>query len=131
MNPDVDFKEQDVIEIFEQKGEFEGEAFFSTDGKHTVHIKSSTPEGRKAGLEWGFKAYERIVERLGTKAQMWEKQMNGNGKPTEQAPVCNLHNKPMVYKQGTSKTTGKPYAFWACNERLADGSYCNYKPEKK
>lgn len=50
---------------------------------------------------------------------------------TESGPVCGIHGKPMVHRVGISKSTNKPYDFWACTEKFANGDYCNYKPEKK
>ena len=47
------------------------------------------------------------------------------------APNCSVHGTPMKYLQGTSKKTGKPYAFWSCPQKLADGSFCNGKPLEK
>jgi hypothetical protein len=51
--------------------------------------------------------------------------------PPANVPICQIHNVPMNLKPaGVSKTTGKAYpAFWACSERLADGSFCKYKPQ--
>lgn len=58
-------------------GKFTGEIWLSTDGKHTVHVIADTPDGRKAGGEWAVKAYQWIVEQLGTKPKMWADVMNG------------------------------------------------------
>jgi len=49
--------------------------------------------------------------------------------PPTTPPICGIHNKPMVWKTGVSKTTGKPYAFWSCNEKMPDGSWCKFKPQ--
>ena len=43
--------------------------------------------------------------------------------PKGQGGVCPIHQTPLVWKSGTDKV-GKLYAFWACPERLADGSWC-------
>lgn len=48
-----------------------------------------------------------------------------------QAPTCGVHGVPMTWKTGVSKTSGKPYAFWSCSTKNADGSYCRFQPEKK
>ena len=114
--------DQDIKDIKEvlDGPEFEGEIFFSTDGKHTVHAKASTPTGREAGLNWAFKAYERIVANLGTKADMWEKTINkGNGQKPAQQPqatpqvACSVCGGVAEFKQGTSKT-GKPWKGYFC-----------------
>ena len=113
------------------EAKFEGEIFFSTDGKHTVHAKADNAEGRKAALDWAFRAYKQVLGNFGTKADMWSGNMNGNGKAKVDAPICKYHNKPMSWKEGVSKTTGKPYAFWSCTEKTADGIWCDYKPPKE
>ena len=38
--------------------------------------------------------------------------------------TCPVHGSNLEWKTGISKTTNKPYAFWACNTKNADGSYC-------
>ena len=45
-------------------------------------------------------------------------------------PTCGIHNIPMTWKVGVSKTSGKSYAFWACSGKMPDGSWCTYKPPK-
>jgi hypothetical protein len=47
------------------------------------------------------------------------------------APVCGIHGVTMVWKEGISKKTNAPYAFYSCPERNADGSFCRYQPPKK
>jgi hypothetical protein len=42
-------------------------------------------------------------------------------------PTCPVHGATTVWKEGVSKKTGKPYAFWGCTEKNADGSYCSAK----
>jgi hypothetical protein len=46
------------------------------------------------------------------------------------APICGIHNVPMVWKAGVSQKTGKPYGFYSCSMRNPDGSYCKYQPGK-
>lgn len=48
------------------------------------------------------------------------------------APICEVHNVAMTLKPaGVSKTTNKPYpAFWACGEKLQDGSFCRFRPSQ-
>ena len=48
----------------------------------------------------------------------------------KEAPVCAVHHKPMIWREGENKQTGKHYAFWTCPEKNSDGSFCKYKPEK-
>ena len=40
-------------------------------------------------------------------------------------PNCAYHNKPMTIK------TGQFGSFWSCGEKLADGTWCKYKPNKE
>jgi len=46
-----------------------------------------------------------------------------------QNPICGTHKVPMVWKQGVSRSTGKPYGFWGCSIKNEDGTWCNYKPD--
>lgn len=48
-----------------------------------------------------------------------------------QAPICGVHRVAMTWKTGVSKKTNKPYAFWSCSTKNADGSFCTFKPEGK
>jgi hypothetical protein len=50
--------------------------------------------------------------------------------PIGGAPICGVHGVPMVWKSGIGKTSGKPYAFWGCEVKNADGSFCKYTPPK-
>ena len=61
---------------------FVGEIWLSTDGKHTIHAKASTPEGRTAAGEWAIRAYKFIEKELGTKPQFWEEVLKKNGEKT-------------------------------------------------
>jgi len=51
--------------------------------------------------------------------------------PARQAPICGVHGQPMTWKTGISKSSGKPYAFWSCSIKNADGTYCKYSPPKE
>jgi hypothetical protein len=44
-------------------------------------------------------------------------------------PVCQIHQMPMTWKTGVSKTTNKPYAFWSCSGKMPNGTWCSYKPQ--
>jgi hypothetical protein len=117
------------MEEKEPEEDFEFELFLSTDGKNTVRVKSNTQKGRKAAMIYAKSVYERLVARYGTKAEQYTK-TNGIQTDGKVAPTCGIHGQPMEWKSGNSKATGKPYAFWACNTRNADGSFCNFKPAK-
>ena len=59
----------------------------------------------------------------------WNTETNGKTlNPVSTTPVCAIHGVPMVWKSGISKKTGKPYAFWGCDVRNPDGSYCVFNP---
>lgn len=47
-------------------------------------------------------------------------------KTQEAVPMCGDHHVPMIWKTGTSKKTGRPYAFWGCNEKT-NGEWCTFK----
>jgi len=50
--------------------------------------------------------------------------------PQGDAPICPTHHVPLRWLTGESKKTGKPYAFYACSEKMPDGSFCPYKPQR-
>lgn len=69
--------DQDIEDVLDEAkmntlpdADFEGELFLSTDGKNTVHIKSSTRTGREAGLKWAKAVYESVKIAYGTKQQL-------------------------------------------------------------
>lgn len=68
-----------------------------------------------------------IIEKKKSSAPVQQPQLPGPG----EAPICQQHNAPMTWREGVSKKTGKPYAFWACATKNPDGSFCNYKPNTK
>jgi hypothetical protein len=65
--------------VEEQEGEFELQMILSTDGKHTVMVKAVTKIGRKQGLEYAQRLYERVVQRYGTKQNQVIKEYKQNG----------------------------------------------------
>lgn len=80
-------------------------------------IKTVKADGWKPDWKTGEVAPERIL--------------NSQTAANQPAPNCSIHGTPMTWKSGTSKKTGKPYAFWSCEQKLADGSFCNGKPMEK
>lgn len=57
---------------------------------------------------------------------VWDKEPTDHT-PTvipENTPKCEIHGTPMKHLEGVSKKTGKPYSFWSCTEKLADGTWC-------
>jgi len=76
-----------------------------------------------------FQTVLTAIEKAGYK-NVWDKEVPvvSNGKV---APTCGVHGTAMKWLEGTSKKTGKPYAFWTCPTKNADGSYCKYSPPKE
>lgn len=50
---------------------------------------------------------------------------DAEGTPTD---VCPVHLVAWAHKTGVAKTSGKPYDFWACSEKDADGKFCKQRP---
>lgn len=101
---------------------FEFELFLSTDGKHTVHIKADTDEGREKGGTYAAKVFDAIKAKYGTKQEQSAKAYNGNAHKEEvqqESKVCPDHGVEMTSKQG------KYGKFWS--HKLTDGTWCNRK----
>lgn len=124
------------------------ELFLSTDGKHTVHVSAQTPEEMAVLAPKAKALYRQVLEEFGTKAELWQSAINGNGnghangqaKSQAQAPVgkridtvaqaqaeviphCPMHQKPMVFRQG------RMGPFWSCPTRKPDGRWCQVTQE--
>jgi hypothetical protein len=107
------------------------ELYLSTDGKHTVHVSAQTPEELKVLGPVAKALYQEVLAEFGTKAEMWQSAMNGNGnghangqaKSNGQAqadaiPRCPMHLRPLVFRQG------RLGPFWSCPTRKPDGRWC-------
>ncbi|MCX6705350.1 MAG: hypothetical protein NT162_03390 [Candidatus Woesebacteria bacterium] len=110
--------------------EYEIELYLSTDGKHTVHYKAQTPEGRKKGLAVAMKLFDAIKDKYGTKADMWGDAMK-NGK--KEAIKVEIKTKGCVdcggtrtFREGISKTSGKHWAGWFCDNPDCKPEFVNY-----
>lgn len=116
------------------------ELFLSTDGKQTVHVQAETIEAMDKLLPYAKTLYQKIVTELGTKAQMWQEAMNGNGKDKQPAsfgkridtpqqaedlfaPKCPVHGTPM------KKRNGQYGEFWSCGQKTIEGNWCKAKPD--
>jgi hypothetical protein len=122
------------------------ELFLSTDGKHTVHVSAQTPEEMAKLAPVAKELYQEVLAEFGTKAEMWQSAMNGNGhangqaKSQAQAPVvkrmepvaqaqadaiprCPMHQRPMAFRQG------RMGPFWSCPTRKPDGRWCQVTKE--
>lgn len=47
------------------------------------------------------------------------------GQADEPAPVCAIHGTPMT------RVSNARGSFWSCHERIADGTFCPYRPPRK
>ena len=126
------------------------ELFLSTDGKHTVHVSAQTPEEMMALAPKAKALYQKVLTEFGTKAQMWESAIKGNGhtngqtngqvKSNGHAPIvkrigtlaeaqvdaiprCPMHHRPMAFRQG------RLGPFWSCPTRKPDGRWCQVTKE--
>lgn len=124
------------------------ELFLSTDGKHTVHVSAQTPDELKVLGPVAKALYQEVLAEFGTKAEMWQSAMNGNGnghangqaksqahvqvvkhiEPVAQAqvdaiPRCPMHQRPMAFRQG------RLGPFWSCPTRGANGRWCQVTKE--
>ena len=61
----------------------------------------------------------------------WKDRVLPKDQPTGITPKCGIHGTEMNWRTGVSKKTGKPYAFWSCPSKNADGSWCNFTPPKE
>lgn len=106
------------------------EIFLSSDGKNTVHVQASTVEEMDKQLPYTERLFRSILEKFGTKAEMWKSQ-NGEEKHDRVSQkvsgdkICQLHQVILVERQGIY---GK---FFACPSRDQNGNWCSTKiPEK-
>ena len=122
------------------------ELYLSTDGKHTVHAAAQTPEEMAKLAPVAKALYKKVLEEFGTKAQLWQSVINGNGHANGQAkssghapavkridtvaqaqadaiPRCPMHQKPMAFRQG------RMGPFWSCPTRKPDGRWCQVTKE--
>jgi len=104
----------EVLEEFEEKPKvekpvevepkYEFELFLSTDGKHTVHIKADTKEGRKKALAVATETYDYIKTRYGTKQGQAVREYSKNGESKPDQSTCSHEN----IKFAQSKTEKNP-----------------------
>jgi hypothetical protein len=92
-------------------------------------VQSDDPAAVTEALVWAKKTHEQLG-RLPIKP--FQPLSNGDMDPLQQSarissdsdtpPICAIHNLPMV------KVQGKRGEFWSCHEKMADGSWCSYRP---
>ena len=117
------------------------ELFLSTDGKHTVHASAQTPEEMATLAPIAKALYRGVLAEFGTKAQLWQSVIKGNGHTSGHArsnghaqvvnhidsvaqaqadalPHCPMHQRPMVFRQGRRDHSGPA----PCASRMASGA---------
>jgi ssDNA-binding Zn-finger/Zn-ribbon topoisomerase 1 len=126
-----DIFDQDMKEVADEllkPDEYEIELYLSTDGKHTVHYKAQTPEGRKKGLNVAMILFDAIKKKYGTKADMWGEAMK-NGKKEEPKEVktqgCPKCGGTRTFREGVSAKTGKRWAGWFCSNTECKPEFIN------
>jgi len=112
----------DWVKDEKKNGDFEGEAWLSTDGKHTVRVLAKTPEGREKALIWAKDVYEAIRTRYGTKQGQAVKEY-GKEKAAKKY-VCSICGQPAEYKSGVKN--GKKWAGVFCT---ADNTHVKWVPQ--
>lgn len=102
------------------------ELYLSTDGKHTIHIQSVSQEEMDKLFPYAKELYQKIVDELGTKAQMWHDAISGNSNGVKKngqikgngAPICSVHKTAMKLR------SGQYGQFWSCGTKLPGGNWC-------
>jgi hypothetical protein len=94
-------------------------------GKPSVSIECYDPLGAAEAVSRILHTYAQIdlpaVARPATGAAA----QPAPDRPNQESPLCGVHRVPMV------GMTGKNGFFWSCHQRMADGSWCGYKPAKR
>ena len=92
----------------------------STDGAHQITVRSDDPAAMKTAVLWAKATYEALLTRAHSVPPA-----PADAEPAEEPapPRCAVHQLPMARMQG------KHGPFWSCHQRMADGSYCSYKPD--
>ena len=92
------------------------------------HAKALVDQMKLDGWEpsWNTETNNKVNGAKPEQKTVYQAPENGENR----TPICGVHNVPMVWKSGVSQKTNKPYAFWSCATRNADGSFCTYKPPK-
>jgi hypothetical protein len=110
----------------------------SVDGKHTVSIQSDDPAAVTEGLLWAKKTWGQLLRLPGKPFQALSQEepeqadqvaklevRHQTQQPAQlelEPPICGIHQIPMV------RMNGRKGPFWSCHEKMADGSWCNYRP---
>lgn len=77
----------------------------------------------KTAASWAKATYQAIVNQYGLKGASRAAAQSRETGDSEEAPICQVHEVPMV------RMNGRKGPFWSCHERNADGSFCSYRPK--
>jgi hypothetical protein len=103
----------------------------SVDGRHSVSVQGDDPAAVTEGLIWARETYKKLLRlshapQSNGVAQVTEQSVESRVYPpvgaSDGAPICALHDLPMVLMHGRRGD------FWSCHEKNSDGSWCSYKP---
>jgi hypothetical protein len=101
----------------------------SIAGNHSVSVTGDDQEAVNEGLAWARGIYLKLQERAkqspAAPSFQTSETVNHQVAAPEQPPTCAIHNKTMV------SVNGKKGQFWSCHEKLADQSWCPYKPPRE
>jgi hypothetical protein len=108
------------------------------DGRHSVSVQSDDPAAVTEGLLWAKQTWGQLVRLPGkafptlpqdgsvpidqTAQAKAPRQDQRSDQTDDEPPICGVHQVPMV------RVTGRKGSFWSCHEKLADGSWCSYRP---
>lgn len=94
----------DEAEKASHSGNFKGEIWMSTDGKHTVHGVAETDKDRESMARWVAYTYEKIVSWKGTKQAQAVKEYAKKNGDEDPAAWCEKHKTYMrkYTKEGRS-----------------------------
>ena len=94
----------------------------AVDGHHIVTVTTDDAADTKAALTCGRALYEALVKHYGAPESSHVVSPDAADAGTAEAPMCVVHEVPMVRMQG------KRGPFWSCHARMDDGSFCSYRP---
>lgn len=108
------------------------------DGRYTISfingnpglvIRGDTKREIKQAMDEILPLFKTFKNAIDTKRERQEQDATPPPGGQTNQPTCGIHGTKMEWKTGVSKKTNKPYAFWGCPTKNADGSFCQYKPE--
>jgi len=86
---------------------YEFELWLSTDGKHSVHVKADSAEGKRKALIVATETYDYIISRYGTKQAQAVKEYSKNGDNKEVNPETCPHTTTKFTQSHTDKNPGR------------------------